>query len=470
MEIILGVKNFGKIKSAEVNINGFSVFVGNNNSGKTYLMQLIYGIQHNFEQYVYEKKEDFIAVLEGIKRDNKIIVDFEIIKTFEKIVNGILEEKKDSLVYDIFNEKIAIGQIYLKVECDTDEKREFCLIDDENCKDFEEGNKEISRLFSSIKSNFKRENAVQMVLENVSNHSGKAEQSIHIRIGEEKNKLLTITFENLLHQMIGIPGQTIFLPAARTGLLALYKEFFAYKADEAVRAITISKSREQKEANKNAVRLGLTQPVYDFIRFMQTFMPDNDMQEEEIELIHFINENLIDGKLLINKDAATLYQGGENSTPIPLYLSSSMINELTPIIYVLQSVESFKYIIWDEIDTSLHPQKQMELVRLLVRMNNAGYRLVVSTHSDTMASKINNLCILSYSNSLKEKRAEILEKAGLEEHDLLNSQIHVYQFENQENGKSIVNELQYDNFTGYEFSQFNDSVEKLLKETKLVME
>lgn len=470
MEIILGVKNFGKIESAEVNINGFSVFVGNNNSGKTYLMQLIYGIRHNFEQYVYEKKEDFIAVLEGIKRDNKIIVDFEIIKTFEKFVNGILEEKKDSLVYDIFNEKIAIGQIYLKVECDADEKREFCLFDNGNFEALEEDNAENSRLFETIINKLKREKFIQMVVEKSLNNQEKEEKSINIHLGEEKNRLLTVTFEKILQSIIGSQNETIFLPAARTGLLSLYKEFFANKADEAVRAITISKGREQKEVKINAVRLGLTQPVYDFIRFMQTFMPANDMQEEEVELIHFINQNLIDGKLLINKDTTTLYQGGENSTPIPLYLSSSMINELTPIIYVLQSVEEFKYIIWDEIDTSLHPQKQMELVRLLVRMNNAGYRLVVSTHSDTMASKINNLCILSYSNSLKEKRTEILEKAGLEENDLLNSQIHVYQFENQENGKSIVNELRYDNFTGYEFSQFNDSVEKLLKETKLVME
>ena len=44
MEIYINVKNFGKIKEARVNIGNFTVFVGNNNSGKTQLMELIYGI------------------------------------------------------------------------------------------------------------------------------------------------------------------------------------------------------------------------------------------------------------------------------------------------------------------------------------------------------------------------------------------------------------------------------------------
>ena len=96
--------------------------------------------------------------------------------------------------------------------------------------------------------------------------------------------------------------------------------------------------------------------------------------------------------------------------------------------------------------------------------------MIVSTHSDTMATKINNLCMLSYSKNLKEKQAEILEKVGLEPEDLLQKRIHIYQFTNDESGKSHATELLYNEFTGYEFSQFHDSVSKLFQETKLIME
>ncbi len=44
MEVYICIKNFGKIKEARVNISHFTVFVGNNNSGKTQLMELIYAI------------------------------------------------------------------------------------------------------------------------------------------------------------------------------------------------------------------------------------------------------------------------------------------------------------------------------------------------------------------------------------------------------------------------------------------
>lgn len=44
MEVYVNVRNFGKIKEARVNISNFTIFVGNNNSGKTQLMQLIYAV------------------------------------------------------------------------------------------------------------------------------------------------------------------------------------------------------------------------------------------------------------------------------------------------------------------------------------------------------------------------------------------------------------------------------------------
>ena len=50
MKIIIHITNFGKIEKADIELGKFIVFVGENNSGKTYLMQLIYGfIQKGFK-------------------------------------------------------------------------------------------------------------------------------------------------------------------------------------------------------------------------------------------------------------------------------------------------------------------------------------------------------------------------------------------------------------------------------------
>ena len=45
MLIFLGVENFAKIEHAKICINSYTLFVGPNNSGKTYLMQLIHPVQ-----------------------------------------------------------------------------------------------------------------------------------------------------------------------------------------------------------------------------------------------------------------------------------------------------------------------------------------------------------------------------------------------------------------------------------------
>lgn len=60
----------------------------------------------------------------------------------------------------------------------------------------------------------------------------------------------------------------------------------------------------------------------------------------------------------------------------------------------------------------------MELVRFLNRLNNNGVKLILSTHSDTFVSKLNNLYVLS--ELVKEKNnGQILEHFQLEKEDLI---------------------------------------------------
>ena len=44
MKVYVGVENYGKIEQAEITLGDLIIFVGNNNSGKTLMMQLIYGV------------------------------------------------------------------------------------------------------------------------------------------------------------------------------------------------------------------------------------------------------------------------------------------------------------------------------------------------------------------------------------------------------------------------------------------
>ncbi|PPS21477.1 AAA family ATPase [Brachyspira murdochii] len=81
------IKNFGKIKEAEIELSNFILFIGDNNSGKSYLMTLIYGLMEYSKAIadIMFQDKDFIYSLEEYKKI-KIIVD-KYVKINEKIEN-----------------------------------------------------------------------------------------------------------------------------------------------------------------------------------------------------------------------------------------------------------------------------------------------------------------------------------------------------------------------------------------------
>lgn len=63
------VKNFGKIEEAAVEIAPLTMFVGDNNSGKSYMMTLIYGllnVRFFLDEYIFNKDSQIFRQCCGI--------------------------------------------------------------------------------------------------------------------------------------------------------------------------------------------------------------------------------------------------------------------------------------------------------------------------------------------------------------------------------------------------------------------
>ncbi|WP_300713765.1 AAA family ATPase, partial [uncultured Brachyspira sp.] len=90
------IKNFGKIKEAEIELSNFILFIGDNNSGKSYLMTLIYGLikyNNNIANIMLQDKE-FIYSLEEYKKIKDIV---------DKYINiNDIEIKNNSFILDSF--------------------------------------------------------------------------------------------------------------------------------------------------------------------------------------------------------------------------------------------------------------------------------------------------------------------------------------------------------------------------------
>ena len=463
MKYYIGVSEFGKINNADIEISNFVVFVGNNNSGKTFLMQLLYGVLDSINDFNYHNKSYQFEI------GKNTIIDSKWFEDFETKLNIYLKKNKDEIVYNIFKKVIPIKKLYFRFE-DYNSEVEIRIHNDKS--------EELVQIKDNV-DNLTQKNSVTVEFNYSESFDSEKIDKITIHgITEIEKFIYNMIFKTIKSSIFNFnfrfnnKSSQIYIPASRTGLSLLYRYYFS-EEDKNYKPIIEINDKKINEMKDN--ELGLSQPVYDFLQFLLRYNKKEKIEDKKLtSLIKFIEKNLMEGKLSIDEDE-TLYIPSSNKIKVPLYLSSSMVNELVPIMKVLTGYNFYDYIFYDEIELCLHPEKQQELARMLIRLNNYGKKLIISTHSDTMATKINNLLLLSFAN-VSHSKSEInnkLEKLNLTKDDLLkNKNIHVYQFINQADGTSNVEELEFRKtpYIGYDFSLFEDNVQKLYDESLIITE
>ncbi len=460
MLIFLGVKNFAKIENAKVCINSYTLLVGPNGSGKTYLMQLAQGVNERFANLVDEEGMRILQPGEEQGRNTdggingsykRYIISQDTVPRFVAYLNTKLDEKKEQIVREIFGRDVPVEKLYIEIVFEEKVYYEIISFHNIDINTIEFIPDEIRNL-SRNQSTFMRRETMGALIKH-DEIKGKNELITLLSVmGDDEVRM----FNNIMLSFFEC--RSLFLPSSRTGIMLLYRDFFANKAD-----YFISYTQHEKQAEKSNYR-NLTQPVYEFLRFLQTYTEDQkkiDVYSEEIE---FFEEKLIEGHINVNEQNGFSYDSETDHISVPLYMASSMINEIAPFVLALTSSFPYDGLIIDEIEASLHPQKQLELVRFLNRLSNKSIKLMLSTHSDTFASKVNNLYVLS--NYVKQnKRDDLIKKMGLEKDDLMSpDKLFVYEFISQPNGKSIVKEIPGDTRTGFQFDLFTDSAMHLYNE------
>lgn len=454
--MIIHVRNFGKIESADIDLSNLVVFVGENNSGKTYLMQLIYGL---FSFFCDINLSDIGDIVSGLEFDNNRITikaeDSDFYKNFQIALNNCINKNKDVIIESIFHtNSLSIDSLEVEFDALQDD---FSLIYE---GEFEKNKKLVKRyaILKNDKSLYKigfnghiPENFIDIVT---------VSELIKVLLSELTGFLIDGRNQNHDEKSF------IYLPASRSGIMLLYANYLSNDEKEKNENDEYSIERESNEDIEN--KYGLTEPVYNFLTFLLKYKYSENNTEKNKNIISFIDNNIINGHL--EKVGNTMrYTPKKAEQSIPIYLSSSLVSELSPIYQILSGIQRFSYIMYDEIETCQHPTKQLQLARLLIRMVNDGYKMIVSTHSDTMAASINNLVTLSF----KEKKDELISKMGYEKEDILNSDsIKAYQFLISENGKTRVEEVKsyFSIGIGFDFDLFNKTNDKIYQDAAILAE
>lgn len=414
MRTKIEVNKFARIENATIYLDEFLLFVGDNNSGKTLLMELLYAIVELIQKWKADYSNVKMTETEYVKY---IRFDQNWYKDVENKINSYLEENKDKFIIDNFKSRIPLESVSIKFE---------------DCEDF--------FYIATISGN--------VSLEKQYPNGDRAIVFEDLPISDDIEMNLT---HRVLLDIIGMSEgeKQLFVPAARAGLQMLYRYMFAE---------TTSKNVE------------LPVPVAEYLNFMQTYTKKINLNAEESNLIEFVEEQLLNGKVDHEKGQFVFR---EKASVIPLNYASSMIHELSVLPSILMSNQKTGYIYYDEVENSVHPLLQGVVAQTLVRLCNLGKKMIVSTHSDTMAGKLNNIILLSRMKNIAERNKKI-ERIGLATKDMLDDtkNIMAYEFIKDKNGKVKVKALEFMSYPqiGYEFDRFNENIDQLYAESNSIME
>lgn len=454
----LVVDDYGKIGHAEIEIAPLTLFVGDNNSGKSYLLSLLWGIRNIgisniLKRSELETKETTLLIdwmhkqIETVLKEGQqeILID-EVSSELSVVLNDGLKKYKNELTKWIFNsDSVNLGQIKIELK----DLKEYRLFFD--VISLEENTEKALMIKRYPKEGFQEGFQKQTIGSFI-----KSSETIDDNICWNYILMFYSLLLGIKVNMDYYDTSNIFLPAARTGFM-LTKDII----NRVGRENTFNLYQKEKEITP------FTRPINQFLTVMGELSSENVSEEKYREIEIMMEEEMAEGTMEISSmpSREIQYIPSGKKTGMPLRIVSAVVTELSPLMLILKHKRNINSFFYEEPEMCLHPQLQQKMGKLLVRIVNAGIGVTATTHSDIILQHINNMIKLkAHSN-----REKICEKMGYDDSkDLLSpNQVKVYQLTAGE--KTEVKELSC-GLNGFEVPTFNDALDKIMDEAYEIQE
>ena len=399
------VKYFGPLIKADIALRPLTVFIGENNAGKSYIALLNYAIFSSFSRP--RRFHHFSSLRRMYSRS-------EFGEQEQRELNDLLAKKKEVCFDELPNviqKAVDKGfkQICEQLPEQLSSEIQRCFGSELSDLIRSRYHKRFELIIESSQPNLRLEFKLQdgaLTLRNpVYSLTGIKLSLNRLRpVPEEMpypvfvliNSLIQHYFQDLLE----IP---YYFPAARSGILQSHK---------ALAGIMVSRlplvGIEPIEIPR------LTGVVADFISNLITLetrprIGTRSRKSSSLsEIAAFLEQEVSRGTIDIDQSASNaeypefVYEA--NGNRFPMHRASSMVSEIAPIVLFLKYIINSKdLLIIEEPEAHLHPENQRILARAISQMINAGLHVLVTTHSDYFLQQLSNCIRMSSKPSAAKK-------------------------------------------------------------------
>ncbi|MEN0048928.1 MAG: AAA family ATPase [Bacteroidota bacterium] len=468
----LRVENLGPIKHAEIDLTKkFYVFVGYNNSGKTYMARLL--------SHLYSK------AISGDSATIKEIAHLKRIEITRTLIDDTLKSTLINLKYS-FASYLKIPEthpalINFKIRA-LDHDCAVQLLKNASLKwrielNYIDGfttfyylKKEANSLMIEIDVYDSPESLSRLKVDWVRRHQmnhtyAERQQAVH-----NFNDRLNLEIRAFIKSII-FSVSNDFLPADRV----FYTKFHKYVLTASKEALDMiaSTNTNDLEAIRSISKNSLTADEDRIIQKLQRLTENSSRLDAHLDLIENL-KSILGGEIL-NKDVKGISPvefslKTTEQKELDMYLASSTANQLALFYIYLKfwAIPKQNFLIIDEPEINLHPENQLQLLNLLMKFANRNdNKVLITTHSTLMADAVNNHLHLGY---LKDKMGaqavqQIIGKNELEidlDAAMSHDDIGIYFF----NGDRVV-EYQIEDY-GTTFRDFKQAEDKV-KNTAFIL-
>lgn len=435
----ISFENFGVINKGEIEQKPLTILCGENNTGKTYAMYVMYFVKKNHAIF-FKIFEKFILDLiseQDYKTKKNISFDFgQILESNIDFINNEISVITKINLHQIFNsneEKFALSNINININ-KLKESFYQSLID------------------FSIRINDQKSSVLEIWKDSDSNTIN-IESSDLGRL-DYKSFIITLTSEIVTLIFFNKGKKVLLLPAERAAIHLFYQELTKYRAY----LINSLRFYDDIQISKNP------QPIIDYISFINDEI--NIFKNQKSKLFSncstTIQNNILGGSYSLDETNNINFHLNNQKDTLPLHLTSSTVKTYFGLWFYLQHMaQEGDVLMIDEPELSLHPNNQRKIARLLAQLVNKGIKVVISTHSDYIVKEISNLIMLSQDN---KNRSKLMMKFGIEEDEILSpDKVGAYLFKD-----NTIKAMEITHSEGIIATTFDEVIRDLSEETQTI--